>query len=228
MNFRTLTAAALVASAPIAVSAAVIDFTGDSGVTFSASGPAQAVGTFSGGQTLTVTPFPVDSELNRTEYDGVGNFNPDGLALKYDGIGVGVQDDEVTNPSEFLELVFSEVTTITGIWVLDLFKFGANTEQTGDDFTESLLVWFGGREGALDAPDAVLMATSDAFEKGGWGLLSLDFTGTRLTLGAGSGNEVGDPDFALAAVQVVPLPAAGFLLLGGLGGLAALKRRKTA
>lgn len=227
MNFRTLTAVVLVASAPEAVSAATIDFTGDAGVAFSASGPAQAVATFSGGQTLTVTPIPSGSELNRTDYDG-DDFNPDGLALTYDGIGVGVQDDEVTNPSEFLELVFSEVTTVTGIWVLDLFKFGADTEQTGDDFTESLLVWFGGRDGALDAPDAVLMATSDAFQNGGWGFLSLDFTGTRLTLGAGSGNEVGDPDFALAAVQVVPLPAAGFLLLGGLGGLAALKRRKKA
>lgn len=227
MKFRTLTAAALVASAPLAVSAATIDFTGDAGVTFSESGPAQAVGTFSGGQTLTVTPIPTDSVLNREGYDGDG-FNPDGLALTYDGIGVGVQDDEVTNPSEFLELVFSDVTTVTGIWVLDLFKFGADTEQTGDDFTESLLVWFGGRADEFDAPDAVLMATSDAFSNGGWGFLSLDFTGTRLTLGAGSGNEVGEPDFALAAVQVVPLPAAGFLLLGGLGGLAALKRRKKA
>ena len=45
-------------------------------------------------------------------------FNPDGLALDLlDGIGVGVQGDEVTNPSEFLELVFSDVTTVTGIWV---------------------------------------------------------------------------------------------------------------
>lgn len=33
-------------------------------------------------------------------------------------------------------------------------------------------------------------------------------------------------DFYVTSVDVVPLPAAGLLLLGGLGGMAALKRRK--
>ncbi len=41
---------------------------------------------------------------------------------------------------------------------------------------------------------------------------------------------VGGPDSYISAIAVspIPLPAAGFLLLGGLGGLAAMKRRKKA
>ena len=40
-------------------------------------------------------------------------------------------------------------------------------------------------------------------------------------------SEAGDKEFYISSVSAVPVPAAGFLLLGGLGGLAMLRRRKT-
>jgi hypothetical protein len=217
-----LATAVVVLGAPVAANATVIDFTGNDFVFSSSS----AVATFSGGQTLTVTPVPTDRPLTLTQYDGPtpNPANTAGLDLIYDGLGIGPQDDEARAPLEFFELEFNVDTQVTGIYVLDLF-FGSGSNMSS---FESVLVWFGGRTGAGDAPDLELMASSPTFLNGGLAFLAFDFFGTRLTLGPGSGNEVGNPDFALAGVQVVPLPASALLLLGGLGGIAALKRRKKA
>lgn len=46
--------------------------------------------------------------------------------------------------------------------------------------------------------------------------------------GCAADDGCGGYDIAMIKVTPVPVPAAGFLLLGGLGGLIALKRRKTA
>ena len=46
--------------------------------------------------------------------------------------------------------------------------------------------------------------------------------------GDGGGNNDDDYDDWVGTIEVVPVPAAGFLMLGALGGLAALRRRKTA
>ena len=80
----------------------------------------------------------------------------------------------------------------------------------------------------LDAGNAVLSTINLAR---GETLLATVFTAPNLTQSlvfswTGSKNGAGF-DVEVAAA-VVPVPAAGFLLLGALGGIAALRRRKTA
>jgi hypothetical protein len=60
---------------------------------------------------------------------------------------------------------------------------------------------------------------------------SLDLIGDTFTFWADNTNDdVADPDVALAALRIapVPLPASALLLLGAVGGLAAVRRKKTA
>jgi hypothetical protein len=55
-----------------------------------------------------------------------------------------------------------------------------------------------------------------------------DVTRATFPKGAGSDDRTGGFDVDAIGVSPVPLPAAGFLLLGGLGGLVALRRRRKA
>jgi hypothetical protein len=58
-------------------------------------------------------------------------------------------------------------------------------------------------------------------------LVSRNFVNT-LTIRASGTSVLVQDDFKPASIMVVPVPAAGLLLVGALGGLAALRRRKTA
>jgi hypothetical protein len=73
------------------------------------------------------------------------------------------------------------------------------------------------------ATDNAAYLMNKAFTSGSWNVVDLDLP-----------NSGGDPDlsnvtlFGTAPLAPVPVPAAGFLLIGALGGLAAVRRRRRA
>lgn len=73
--------------------------------------------------------------------------------------------------------------------------------------------------GSFDGSDVIPPGT------GGLGFVDVLFTGLFDEVRLSS---VGQDAFEFTNVSAVPLPAAGWLLVGGIGGLAAMKRRKKA
>lgn len=221
MNFRILVlAAGFTAAGAMAASAATtLDFTdgnvgGGAGGVYTTATGASATGTVLDTVLWTVTPTPSEGPLTYTAYDGTSGTSP--LTNTIDGIGI--VDDEVTNPDEHLTLSFSTAVSVSAIHVLDLF---------GD---ESVKVVINGVDYILNA-----LGVYDGGAFDGFATLVLDapVTTTMIEFYAGIGNDfgngLGNPDFALAGVDVatVPVPAGGLLLIGALGGLAALRRRKS-
>jgi len=207
-----MVAAAAFVMSGAAASATTLDFTGDD-YTFAAGA---ATGTFFTDRTWTVTSSPAGS-LTRTPYDGASGATG-GLDEIYDGFGV--VDDEVSEGDvEYIHIEFSKITRVTGLHFLDLFV------------PETALVWFG--KTATGAADAMI-AGVESFPGTGYlfaDISSLNFVGKYLTFGvkpSPDNDPAGVADYAVAGIEVVPLPAAGWLLLGGIGGLVAMKRRKKA
>lgn len=203
MKVSGLASAALVAGA-MSVSAADIDFTDDS------TG-------FSGitkGVSWVLTGSPVAPNTNEA---GPGPLN----GLVGDNDGVGVQDDEISFPDEYVTITFSEDVLVTSAYFLDLFisPNGESAEVANIKIGSDL-------EPIAASLEASVTALDDPF---GFGGISLELFGSEFTFVASETNdEFGMPDFALAAldIQVVPLPA-GILLLGtALGGLGLARRKR--
>ena len=179
-----------------------------------------------------ITPLPTGSTLTyNTPYDGTSAPVGTDLALENDGVGVysnGVRGgcdpkgdlDEVSYSCESLTITFAQDVLVDSIEVLDL--FGTETVLVYDD------------NGVLVGTISALSGAGDN-SVGGYstGAIAGGYT-TSLTFVAGPLNDspstAGLPDFALASINVaaIPVPAAGLLLLGGLGGLGMLKRRRKA
>lgn len=199
-----------------AASAATIDFTRNASVGAISSGSVKGVG-------YTVT---ANGALNNSQrYDGGTPFPMNSFGLAFDRDGLGVGDDEISRTisnSEFVRITFDRAVEVTGFAFLDLFRARQGQSR------EAGVVRVGGNGGS---PDAVLLAVQDFAERGVPGyaeLTGLSLFSNEFTFRVRNGNDaVGVADGALAAVQVgaVPIPAAGVLLVGALGGLAAMRRR---
>lgn len=101
----------------------------------------------------------------------------------------------------------------------------------GASLTEFCAFWStgpGGCTGALTSPgtstgniDLSIAFAAPAYTVGDIVSLTISWTGV-------TASPIGSlvADFQFDAISIVPVPASGFLLLGGLGGLAALRRRR--
>lgn len=174
-----------------------------------------ASGVFNGvGWTITPTPA---GQLTFGEFVNTPKVAP--LVGEFDGLGVF--DDEVSFPAQLLTIVFDQEVTITGLYFLDLF-----TTKVGVVFQslEAAMVEADG------APAGIFGAVQTPNNQNpGLGVFTgLSITGTTFVFSAAPGNDgLGNPDYALAGIDLAPIPLpAGALLLGGaLLGMGALRRR---
>ena len=206
-----LAAIAMVALGTVSASAAtLIDFTDTTVWTSGASTQVVSGSTVS----LSSVGGPI------TTNPGAIAVNDGGLGLALMGDGLGVGDDEITNPAQSITVSFSGAgLRINGFAFLDLFiaKDNSEKEVARAEFSDGTVMTF----------DAVSVAN------GGFGFFAFaPKEATSVTFTALSTNDArANPDFALAAISVapVPLPAAGWLFVSALAGMGVLsRRRKTA
>jgi hypothetical protein len=199
-------------------SAAVIDFT---------SASTGHTGTIAGSSvTWTMTSNGV---LNNSQaFDGAAAPSVPGLSFQTDGYGVGKNDDEITTTAtkqEWINVSFSAPVLVNAFYFLDLFI--SKDLQTWEVAQASIN---GGAPYSITATDVI---TGNPANRAS-GFAGLTFkpiyaTSIRFTI-LSSNDAYGFADGALAGIGLapIPVPAAGALMLGGLGGLAALRRRKKA
>lgn len=210
-----IVAGIVLAAGVSAASAHVIDYT---------KGTTGTSGSILGGSvnwTMTANGILNNSQL----FDG--NAVPGGSPLTFqtDGYGVGAKDDEITTGGtkgqEVITVSFSAPTLIDAIYFLDLFvaRDGSSKEIGVATF---------------DGLTSVNLVASDLANSGAGGYVAATFapilaTVIKFTV-LRSNDSRGFADGALAGVGIapVPVPAAGLMLLGALGGIAALRRRKQA
>lgn len=184
-----------------------------------------ATGTLFGGSvSWTMTASGI---LNNSQaFDGTANAATaaSGLSFDTDGYGVGRNDDEITTfpngQQEWIRVSFSTPVLVNALYFLDLFI--ASDQSSQEVAVGSINGGFpivsiyatdtiGGGRGGFAAATFAPILVSDIF----FTILSTN-------------DNVGFADGALAGIGIapVPVPAAGLLLLGGLGGLAALRRKR--
>lgn len=223
----TAIAAAVVAGGIGAAPAATIDYTA------AATGTSGSIA----GTSWTMTSN-VGTLNNSQKFDGqdsLPSLASTGLAFQRDGYGVRSAIDNVKNDDEIttvrggmeaITITFAKAVKLTGVSFLDLFlpATGATIGEVGH------IELSDGTTLAVPGTDLANSATSKRA-----GYASLDVAGLitksiKIYIGL-TNDRQGFADGALASVSVapVPVPAAGLLLLGGVGGLAAVRRkRKTA
>jgi hypothetical protein len=205
-------AAAAVMMGSLSASAAIIDFTSNS------------TPLSNGSYTLSGDPVAPASDPDDTAPGALALSNGQFLAGENDGLGV--RDDEFASaPPQSITITFNSNKRLTAVYFLDLFL-----DDNGKE-VESGRVSLGTLRDPLNFA-SVNGTMANTWNKTGFAeLTGLNMIGKSFTFWAGPANDgTGRPDGALAAIDVapVPLPASALLLLGALGGLGAMRRRKKA
>ena len=180
----------------------------------------------------------------------------DGLGVGDDEItNTGPTPDDPGSGKQVVTVAFERAVRVTGLHFLDLF-LSPNIDSLESDniddarlATERMQVWIDKTDTDFSGSgDRRVFAVAQSDDGVGYRFddLIADISPTGANIGAGLGafssvrslsfttsqgnDAAGNADGALAAIDVapVPLPASILFLLGGLGGLAALRRRKTA
>jgi hypothetical protein len=222
--FKMISGAAVgLAMLTVGAGAATIDFTNAS------TGKTGTVGSVTWTMSSNIGT-PNNSQL----FDGQGsNLTGTGLALQRDGYGVrssidnSRKDDEITSMRggmEAITLTFSKAVSVTAVSFLDLYlTYSGGIGEVGYAmFDDGTTVSAGGTDIANSHGSLRAGYASAAFA-------AVKTTTIRFFIGL-SNDQQGLADGALASVDVapVPVPGAGLLLLGGLGGLAIVRRRRRA
>lgn len=189
--------------------AAVIDFTkASTGTSGSADG-------------VTWTAIGSGGTLNTTQlFDGAGR-PASGLGLAFERDGLGLGDDEF-GVTETLTLMFSAPVRFVSFAVLDLFR-NVRSLNTGE--VARLTV-----DGTTYDRSFVAGAIGGYAEL----LLPANVIASAVSFSVRNGNDnLGIADAAFAGLSFealpapIPVPASGLLLLVGLGGVAALRHKRT-
>ncbi|MGI1671894.1 MAG: VPLPA-CTERM sorting domain-containing protein [Neptuniibacter sp.] len=223
-NLLSCMAATLVLASPVS-NAALLDFTDlDVLDALSKSGSGTST-TYSGlidnvAFTLSATGGTLKKH-NDSKYDGSSYIGcqATGGPLKCDKDGLGVDNDEITGYSdqaakEKIIISFAKPVSISDFYFLDLYK---GSQQ------ETAKVTINGLTYGLNAS-----ATSGDGGFGGLSLLTPLITDQIVFAAPFKIGDDGNNDFAVAGLSLtpVPLPAAAWLFVSGLAGVAWLRRRK--
>lgn len=197
----------LAGAAALAAGLAMATAGGATTINFGTGGNGNAAGGSAGALTYT------------TSCSATGIINYGGCAVTQTADGLGVNGMPDTQPTQIdgFPIFSQETLTITFSWAVNLLDFSLGLLDRNDD-----LEWainggpFTHIGPGLNNPIAVGLNYVTSFSVRASGQIFAD----------GLGND----DFTLASANVapVPVPAAGLLLAGAVGGLAALRRKRKA
>lgn len=233
-----VSAATLSAGAASAATSKFIDFTDRP--TWEGSGLGATTSVGYGSLTVSLSTNPVNNLNFNDNYDGSPALPAlEGFAGDSDGAGV-LGDDEVTGindavtpPLESITVSFNKTVSVSQMQFLDLFR-APSFATTGN--TEKVRYYWtlGGVQSATVVFDALVL--SNVAGGAGFGETATNFKADSITFFTFNSSlvqhtdEDGTADFTLASLTVtpVPLPAAAWMLIAGVAGIAALGRKKVA